>query len=371
MMSDVAPLRYGLFTMPIHPPEKSLSQCIDEDIELAVTCDELGFHDFWVGEHHSSGLENIIMPEIFLARVLAETKTLRVGPAPVCLQYHHPVHVAGRLAFLDHLSKGRLNVCFGPGSIPTDMELFGIKREEVGPRVVESIDMILKLWTSDGPVDLQGEFWNIRLDEQSIMPQFGLGVRPRPLQQPHPPICVPVIGRGSAGLQAAAARGFGLFSHHMIHADVLADQWKSYAEGAAAAGRQACSSDWSVSRNIFVADTTDEARKLIRVNSLGGCIRYILDLSEEIAPQGAAMWKRSPEQDDADFNMEYFMNDVAIAGDPEEVTRQLLELREQVGPFGTIVPVGHDWDDRDRWKRSLELFAREVVPRFNQAIGAA
>jgi limonene 1,2-monooxygenase len=127
-MSDVQPLRLGIFVMPIHDRAKPLAQCIDEDLELAVRCEELGFDEFWVGEHHSSSVENIVMPEIFLAKVLGLTKRIRIGPAPVCLQYHHPAHVAGRLAFLDHMSHGRLNVCFGPGAIPTDMEVFGASR---------------------------------------------------------------------------------------------------------------------------------------------------------------------------------------------------------------------------------------------------
>ena len=74
---------------------------------------------------------------------------------------------------------------------------------------------------------------------------------------------------------------------------------------------------------------------------------------------------------DDECNLDYFMGEVIIAGDPDEVTRQLLELREQVGPFGTLVLVAHDWDNRERWIRSLELFAKEVVPAVGRAIGAA
>ena len=102
-MTHAQPLRLGMLVMPIHDPAKPLAQCIDEDLELAVQCEALGFDDFWVGEHHSSSVENIVMPEIFLGKVLGLTERIRIGPAPVCLQYHHPVHVAGRLAFLDHL----------------------------------------------------------------------------------------------------------------------------------------------------------------------------------------------------------------------------------------------------------------------------
>ena len=69
-MGNTEPLRLGMFVMPIHDPRKPLAQCIDEDLELAVKCEELGFDDLWVGEHHSSSVENIVMPEIFLAKVL-------------------------------------------------------------------------------------------------------------------------------------------------------------------------------------------------------------------------------------------------------------------------------------------------------------
>jgi hypothetical protein len=60
---------------------------------------------------------------------------------------------------------------------------------------------------------------------------------------------------------------------------------------------------------------------------------------------------------------------VIIAGDPEHVTHRLLELRDRIGRFGTLVLTAHDWDDRDRWIHHLKLFAREVVPVFNKAIG--
>src|SRR5882724_7967512 len=187
-------LRLGMFVMPIHDPGKPLARCIDEDLELAVACERLGFDEFWVGEHHTSTLENIVMPEIFIAKALAMTSTMRFGPAPVCLQYHHPVHVANRLAFLDHLAHGRLNVCFGPGAIPTDMEVYGVDPKQSGARVSESIEAILKIWTSDPPYEFQGEFWNFSL-KRNLDPEMGLGALHKPLQKPYPPIAVPCISR--------------------------------------------------------------------------------------------------------------------------------------------------------------------------------
>jgi alkanesulfonate monooxygenase SsuD/methylene tetrahydromethanopterin reductase-like flavin-dependent oxidoreductase (luciferase family) len=356
---SLQPLRTGMFVMPIHEPAKPLAQCIDEDLDLAVQCDRLGFDEFWVGEHHTSTLENIVMPEIFIAKALAMTERLRFGPAPVCLQYHHPVHVANRLAFLDHLAHGRLNVCFGPGAIATDMEVYGVKAEEMSARVAESMEMILKIWTSDPPYEMPGRFWNLSL-KNKLDAEMGLGALHKPLQKPHPPIVVPSISPDSPGIAKAAARGFSLFSHHMISENVLARQWTTYCNAAADAGRRAVPQEWRVARNIFVADTTAEARQIARTNSLGRCIEYILELTKR--GPGVAMWKRDPLQRDLDCNLDYFLDEVLIVGDPPEVTRRLRRLREQIGDFGTLVLVAHDWDNRERWLHSLELFTREVLP---------
>jgi alkanesulfonate monooxygenase SsuD/methylene tetrahydromethanopterin reductase-like flavin-dependent oxidoreductase (luciferase family) len=359
-----------MFIMPIHNPAKPLSQCIDEDLELAVQCETLGFDDLWVGEHHSSSVENIVMPEIFLAKVLGLTERIRIGPAPVCLQYHHPAHVAGRLAFLDHMSHGRLNVCFGPGAIPTDMEIFEAHPSESAARVAESIDMIMRIWDGQLPINIEGRFWNVRLKDH-LNPAFGVGHLHRPFQQPHPPIFVPSISRASTGLKKAAERGFRFISHHMLHPVALREQCEGYSQAAAGAGRIAGPRDWAVARNVFVADSTHDARRLARGNSLGSCIQYILDLTRATAPTGVAMWKRDEHQANSECTLDYFMEDVVVAGDPEHVTRQLLALREQVGPFGTLILTAHDWDDRDRWRRSLELFAHEVAPAMRRAINAA
>ena len=355
------PFNIGMFVMPIHDPDKSLTQCIQEDLELAEVCDRLGFHEFWAGEHHSSNVENIVMPEIFIARALGMTENIRLGPAPVCLQYHHPAHVAGRLAFLDHLAEGRLNICFGPGAIPTDMEMFGVDPKDAGARVAESMDMILSLWEQDPPYSVKGKFWNIDIS-QNIDLEMGMGPLPKPFQQPHPPISVPSISPNSQGIAKAAQRGFALFSHHMISTEVLKGQWATYSAGAAEVGRAATSRDWRVARNIYVAETTAEARELAQKNSMGKCIEYILELTRR--GPGIGMWKRNPDQADSEVNIDYFIDEVIIAGDPDEVAHQIRALRDDVGDFGTLVLTAHDWDDKARWIKCLELFAEEVMPQL-------
>src|SRR5262249_34747737 len=229
------PIRSGMFIMPFHPPSKPLAQSLDEDLELIIRAEELGFTEFWIGEHHPMKYEPIVMPESFIGRALGETKTIRMGPAPACLNQHHPAHVAGRLAFLDHLSKGRLNLCFGAGSVTADQELFGAEPKDGAAMVEESLDMILKLWAGEPPYEIDGKFWKISL-KRTVDEETGIGYVHKPLQQPHPPIALPGMSRGSATMKIAGSRGYQPFAHCLVPANVVADIWKNYADAAHATG---------------------------------------------------------------------------------------------------------------------------------------
>src|SRR4030095_15498553 len=101
-------MNLGLFMMPLHPPEKSRTTCFQEDIELVVRADELGFSEAWVGQHLTLEWEPIPANDIFIATVIPRTKKIHLGTGVTIVPQHHPVNVAVRLAMLDHLSQGRL-----------------------------------------------------------------------------------------------------------------------------------------------------------------------------------------------------------------------------------------------------------------------
>jgi alkanesulfonate monooxygenase SsuD/methylene tetrahydromethanopterin reductase-like flavin-dependent oxidoreductase (luciferase family) len=365
MSEKLKEIRYGMFIMPFHDPVKPLSQGYEEDLELVVRAEELGFSEFWIGEHHTMKYETIVMPEIFIARALGETKRIRLGPAPVCLNQHHPAHVAGRLSFLDHLSKGRLNLCFGAGSVSTDQELFGAEPKNAAAMVDEATDMILRLWSSEPPYEIEGKFWSIRL-KKSVDAETGIGYIHKPYQKPHPPIAVPGTSCNSPSMRIAGQRGFQPFGHCLIAGNVLADLWHTYETAASEAGRKPQRADYKVARSIFLADTTPEARRLARTNSLGKNYNYIGRLCDK--GNGRRMFKRDQSMSDADCNLDFMMGEQIIAGSPDEVLRRLLGLIDEVGPFGTLVLMSYDWDDKSSWLRSMELFAREVMPAFNKAV---
>src|SRR5437870_2711866 len=219
MSTPVQSIKYGMFIMPFHNPAKPLAQGYDEDLELIVRAEELGFTEFWIGEHHTMKYETIVMPEIFIGRALGETKRIRMGAAPVCLNQHHPAHVASRLAFLDHLSKGRLNICFGPGSVTADQELYGVEPKNGAEMSDEAIDIILKLWASEPPYEIEGKYWTIRL-KKYVDTETGIGYVHKPLQRPHPPIAVPAMSRNSPSMRMAGRRGYQPFAHCLVTANV-------------------------------------------------------------------------------------------------------------------------------------------------------
>jgi alkanesulfonate monooxygenase SsuD/methylene tetrahydromethanopterin reductase-like flavin-dependent oxidoreductase (luciferase family) len=365
MSNDCPPIKYGMFIMPFHLPEKPLAQGYDEDLELVVRAEELGFEEFWIGEHHTMKYETIVMPEIFIGRALGETNRIRLGAAPVCLNQHHPAHVAGRLAFLDHLSKGRLNLCFGPGSVTADQELFGVDPKKGGEMTIEAIDVILKLWSSDPPYKHDGKYWQFRLEE-NVDEETLIGFIHRPYQQPHPPIAMPGMSRNSHTMKFAGRRGFQPFSHCLITGNVVADQWNTYAQAAREAGREPNRADWKICRSIFLADTTKEAARRARTNSLGQNYEYIGRLFDK--GLGRKIYKRDLDMSDADCNLDFLMTEQIIAGDVDEVLRRLMQLIDETGPFGTLVLMSYDWDDKQSWLHSLELFANELMPALNKAV---
>ena len=118
---------------------------------------------------------------------------------------------------------------------------------------------------------------------------------------------------------------------------------------------------------MFVAEDGDEARKKARANSLGWCIDYILQLTQYGAGN-LDMWKPDKTMTDDECNLDYFMDNIVIAGDPDEVTSAILDLYDDLGGFGTFVAVAHDWDDKVSWLKSLDLFAGSVMPAVERAL---
>src|SRR5690606_34999241 len=99
-------VKFGIFAMPEHPRIENWTLAFDRDIAEMVEAERLGFDEYWIGEHHSGGYENVPVPEFMIAKASAVTSRIRLGTGVVNLPYQDPFKVAERMAFLDRLTHG-------------------------------------------------------------------------------------------------------------------------------------------------------------------------------------------------------------------------------------------------------------------------
>ena len=353
-------MKLGIFMMPLHPPEKDRTQCFEEDIELVVNADELGFSEVWVGQHHTLAWEPIPSNDVFIANVLPRTKNIRFGTGVSILPQHHPVNVAVRLAYLDHLSRGRLNCGFGQGGVPTDWGLFDLPDPKTqGLMTVEGIDMILKLWQAEAPFEFKGDFWNIKIENPNH--ELGIGTLLKPYQKPHPPLAMSVIKGSSMAGRMAGQRGYIPLSTNLVPATTVAEHWSTYCAGAEEAGRPLPHrSIWRVSRSIYVGESKQEALAHTLNGTFARSFAYLIELIKAV--DMLHLMKHDPNIPDDEVTPEYLVKQLCIVGDVDECIRQLMELWDVTGGFGTLLMIAQDWDDKAKWLRSTELLAKEVLP---------
>lgn len=173
-------MKFSFFMMPIHHPSENPSLAFQRDISFIHLADELGFDEFFIGEHHSGGWENMPVPEMALSMAAAKAHRIRLGTSVTLLPYHHPFQVAERIAFLDHLTKGRAILGIGPSTLVSDKRLFAIPESQNTAMMYESVEIIVRLLEAEEPISYQGEFWqfeDMRLQLRSYQqPRLQLAV---------------------------------------------------------------------------------------------------------------------------------------------------------------------------------------------------
>jgi alkanesulfonate monooxygenase SsuD/methylene tetrahydromethanopterin reductase-like flavin-dependent oxidoreductase (luciferase family) len=361
------PVRLGMFTMPFHHPDRDYTAILEEDQEAIVLADRLGFSEAFVGEHFSSWSERITSPLIFLATLVSRTTRIRFGTGVINLPQLHPATVAAHAAMFDHLCRGRFIMGIGPGGLASDLEMFDVGQAELRPQMVlESIDTILKLWAQDPPYEIDGRFWKISLTN-NIWPAYKVGYVPRPYQQPHPPIAISILTPNSNSAKTAGARGWIPVSGQFFHRRYLRGHWDKYVEGCESVGRRPDPDVWRVSRSILVTETDVEAEDYLADPDNGLSFYYdFFKYSFGHARKALYMLKSDLEIPDEDVTTDSVKRGLIIAGSPRRVLDQLVALREETGPFGTLLMGGHDWDDAALWRRSMTLLARDVMPAFSR-----
>lgn len=356
-------MQFGLFMMPLHPPQRPIADCYDRDMALLVLADRLGYHEAWIGEHLTERWENAPAPELLIAKALALTERIIMSTGVSLLALHHPVELAHRIAMLDHLARGRLYWGIGAGAIPTDQRLFGLDpahREAVRGRAAEALEVILKLWAADGTFAYHGTYFHIEVPAFDAVTERGLYMKP--YQQPHPPIGVASTTIGSDSMRLAGERGWFPMTSSGLAAPHLQSHWHMVEAGAASAGRVADRTQWRIARDIVVADTSEQARERALAVLGRNYVRH--QYANRVGTSLMQATKIDLELPDEAIDVDYLMQHLWIVGDPQQCADQIRQLYEAAGGFGTLLAITQDSDDPAWDHRSLQLLIEEVGPRL-------
>lgn len=343
-------MKFSVFMMPLHHPTENPSLAFDRDIELIRYADDLGFDEFFIGEHHSGGWETMPAPEMALAKASAHAHRIRLGTSVISVPFHHPFHVAERMAFLDHLTRGRAILGVGPCALVTDKNLFGLATEQLYPMMAESVDIIVRLLESAEPIDYDGKYWHIH--------QMRLQLRS--FQQPRMPLAIASSGN-PVSLELAGKYGMLFLApagKNKRNNQSKAEQWQSVEAMAARHGTQISRDHWRIATCVYLAESREEAWRDVEA-SIGRDMEYFFAIglkgpyeafpgqpAREITPRSGA--------DRRDW----------IIGSPDDAIAQIERMLAETGGFGGLMLTTHEWAATDKLRRSYELFARYVMPYF-------
>lgn len=320
-----------------------LADLFETRLKLIEQYDRLGFRSYHIAEHHATPLGLAPSPSVFLAAVAQRSSRLRFGPLLYVTPMYHPLRVAEEVVMLDHMSRGRLELGLGRGASPIEIAGFDVDPANAAAMNREATELILKALTSD-VVSFDGKFYrcsNVRVEA-------------RPLQQPYPPLWFAPTEPSRA---ADAARMKGNIVTLIPNAGVkaLADAYRAawQEQGNSAADMPLV----GVFRHVVVADDDAKARELMRAAYRRW--RYHMEFLWD--------WGGVPFPIGAVYPKEYETLEgmsMGIAGAPETVRRYVADTVEKTGITYFVSDMIFGSLPYEAAARSVELFAREVMPAF-------
>ena len=337
-------MRFGAFIAPFHPTRENPTLAMERDFELVQWLDRLGYDEAWIGEHHSAGFEIIASPELFIATAAERTRSIRLGTGVSSLPYHHPLILADRINQLDHVTRGRVMFGVGPGALPSDAMMMGIPVAKQRDMMDEALDVLVPL--------LRGEKITRKTDWFTLN-EARLQMTP----YTRPSVEIAVASQVSpTGARAAGRHGLGLLSLGATTAggfNALGSNWAIAEQMARDNGRAMDRSRWRLVGPMHIAETREKARENLRFGFEDFLFYFTKVVALPIAPADV------PDPIDS-----LVQSGFAVVGTPDDAVAQISRLREQTGGFGCFMQLAHNWANWENTKQSWELFARYVMPKF-------
>jgi alkanesulfonate monooxygenase SsuD/methylene tetrahydromethanopterin reductase-like flavin-dependent oxidoreductase (luciferase family) len=317
-----------------------LHRQFDDRLKLIELYERAGFHAYHIAEHHATPLGMAPSPSVFLAAVAQRTKTLRFGPLVYTVNLYHPLRLIDEICMLDQLSGGRLELGLGRGISPYEVGYYGVDPATGPERFAEASEVILRGLTQER-LDHYGKYFTFK----------DVPMEMRPVQRPYPPLWYGANSLESADRLAKQgynsvvgmkAEGVGAFTARYRAA------WK-------ALGRDEAEMPFiGLSRHILVGDTDKEAQSAAK--------RAFLLWYDALIHLWRAHGVGLPRQLIPEKFEDALAQGYIIAGSPSTVRERMKRDNDIAGINYCLCRLAFGDLSFEESKRSLELFAREVMP---------
>ena len=393
-------MQFGLLyecQRPFQGTEIDWNALYKETLEQCELADQVGFDNLWFVEHHFlTGFSGSPSQDAMFGALSRITKNIRIGYGACILPYHHPVRVAERVALLDQLTDGRVEVGTGRSNAYEQTGL-GIDPRDTRSLWNESISMLPKIWTSD-EYEYEGEHWSVPKRR----------VLPKPLQQPHPRLYLACTSEDSFRL--AAQKGIGVLSSASYAVEVLKEKVQIYRDALKDCEPvgEFVTEFWGNNVHGFCDDDDDYAKELAAESMktffgpdkpyIAGRIGAYEELLEawggvpDHLTADFSRWLRQSDEEHQQLAQEVGLSldagpgaaraaiaqldgktlsdrGVIIAGNPESCIKTC-QMYEDIGVDQVMLIMQTETIPHEKVMKSIEKFGKEVIPAFRNGNGA-
>jgi luciferase family oxidoreductase group 1 len=349
-------MKFGLFyehQLPRPWRPDSEYQLLQDSLAQIELADRLGYDYAWAVEHHFlEEYSHSSAPEVFLAAASQRTQRIRLGHGIVQLTTNHPARVAERVATLDLISNGRVELGIGEGSSTTELHPFDRRYRDKRAVWEDAVRCMLPMfsqesWSYDGP--------HFRFPARNVLP--------KPLQQPHPPLWVACSQMET--IRMAGARGMGALAFQFLNSN-SAQAWvhayyNAFTKTQALLTAHATNPNIAIVAGFMCAPTDEEAARLADGWTFFQFCLAFYGKHGPVAPGSISLWQEyeawrgSAEGKSA--------GGVSLIGSPATLRKRLEEF--EASHIDQIILLNQAGKTSHKAIcDSLELFAQEVMPEF-------
>jgi alkanesulfonate monooxygenase SsuD/methylene tetrahydromethanopterin reductase-like flavin-dependent oxidoreductase (luciferase family) len=355
-------MEFGYFTLSDNHyanNSRNANEFVANIVSEAVYAEEIGLHSAWIGEHHFSTLGVLSCPDLVLSNVAARTQRIRLAPAVTVLPLHHPIRVAEQWATLDLLSGGRVDFAAGRGYDRREYLPFKVSFEDNQAIFEEGLEVVRRLWASDGPISHHGNYY--QFDNVSITP--------KPIQRPLPAY---VASFSKPSIELAGKLGCGLvvapFAAAMTFGG-LNEVAQFYREACARHGRQPGRLMCSYFIHFADNDRELEAARARQIRYYRECVLAAFPSDPNNVPPSYRYFIGIVDRL-KEVRPEDLTENSVLLGSPAQIAESLKRV-ESVGFDEVILYFNVGLKPHAQVKEEMARFMAEVAPAFASSKGSA